>query len=455
MMRAAGNPSCLSGLMVLCRWARIAYARRVALGVLVCALVWANTAAAGPELKPQSYGYFDFPTCVRYALVHSDTFLKNRLEIQIRSIDVKDAHAQILPSISLVSRYYLARSTGEDAATAVNVSIFMTDWNPFLALIKIKAASILVDAAKLTHLDKIEENIAEMAKLFYRIHILEKLIRAQKQLVALEQDKVDYGKSRGDQGAIDPVELQIWQNKLKGQRIKVREFQNELDEKVTLLKSLMGYHPDFHLPLDTRDAANQILGGFNGRYVTFADIQGSNFGLKIVAKNEQFQSNTVTGAYVALLPRPGLLFENINNQVDRTSGFNFALGLDYTLWDGFLRVRDIKRQKIKARQIKLDRDMLSEKIYGKFKLLRGNLGISGEKESYYREQARLAELSEEKAFVNYKGGLLPYEEYVEKRIGKVEANVNAVSSSQDRVFSLVDLATLAGGLNKYNVRIRH
>jgi len=455
MTRAAGNPFSSGKVLVRYWGAKVPYARRVVLGVLVCALLWANQALAGPELKPEAYGYFDFPTCVRYALVHSELFIKNRIEIQVKSIDVKDAHSQLLPTLTVNTRFYFARAGSTGTANPINVSIYMTNWNPYLALLKIKASSIIVDAAKLTHFEKINKNIADMAKLFYRIHMLEKLIRANKQMAALERDKVDYGKSRGDQGSFDPLELQVWQSKLKGQRIKVIEMQNELDEKVTLLKALMGYHPDFYLPLDTRDAANQILTGFNGQYVTFADVQGANLELKIIAKNEQFQSNNVTAAYLALLPKPGLVFENINNQVDRTSGFNFALGLDYTLWDGFQMVRDIRRQKLKAQQLKLERDMLSQKLYGEFKKLRGNLGLSGEKESYFREQAKLAELSEEKAFLGYKGGSLPYEEYVDKRIGKVEANVNAATGSQERVISLIDMATLAGGLNRYNARIRH
>ncbi|MBI4963713.1 MAG: TolC family protein [Desulfomonile tiedjei] len=455
MMRAAGNPFSFRKVPIRYRGANNPHACLMVLGMVACALLWAIPATAGPEIKPASYGYFDFPTCVRYALVHSESFVKNRLEIQIKSIDVKDAHADILPTITVLSRYYFARATGDITSNPVNVSLYMTNWNPYLALIKMKASSILVDGAKLTHLDKINQNVGEMAKLFYRIHILERLIRANKQIEALERDKVDYGKSRAEQGAIDPLELQIWQNKLKGQRIKVSELRNEIDEKVTQLKALMGYHPDFHLPLDTRDAANQVLSGFNGRYVTFADVQGANLGLKILAKNEQFQSNNVTAAYLALLPKPGLVLENINNQVDRTSGFNFGLGLDYTLWDGFTRVRDIRRQKMKAQQIKSERELLSQKLYGNFKQLRGNLTLSGEKESYNREQAKLAELSEEKAFISYKGGSLSYEEYVEKRIGKVEASLSVVSGSQDRVFSLIELATVAGGLNRYNARIRH
>ena len=176
-----------------------------------------------------------------------------------------------------------------------------------------------------------------MAKLFYQIHTLEKSIRIRRQVLALNQDKVNYGSSRNEQGSLDPIQVRLWDNNLRGARLKLRRLDKEREQRITELKALMGYPPDFHLPLDTRDAANQILGGFNGQFVTFADVQGGNLGLKIAAKKEQVQSNLVTGSYLALVPRPTLLVEDIGNQVDRTSGFNFAVGVEYSIWDGFRR----------------------------------------------------------------------------------------------------------------------
>jgi outer membrane protein TolC len=411
-------------------------------------------AASEAKVKPEWRGYFDFPTCVRYALVHSEDFLRNRLDIQIASADLKDAHADILPTMQIVTRYYLATASNQ-LTTPLNVQLYITNWDPYLALIKIKSSSIIVDIGTITHYDKIADNISQMAKIFYRIHILEKTIRARKQIMALQQDKVSYGESRHEQGTVDPLELRLWKNNLKGERVKLKSLQTELDEKLGQLKMIMGYHPDYYLPLDTRDAANQILSGFNGQLVTFAEIQGGNMGLKILAKKEQLQSNMTTGAYLALIPKPVFVLEDVQNQVDRTSGFNLALGLDYTVWDGFKRVRDIKRQKMKAEQLRIDRDKFSQRLYNRFKHLRAELDLSGEREGFYREQTRLAELTEEKAFLQYKSGEITYEQYVEKRLEKVQAYVDSLDSLEGRVTSLIDLATIAGGLNKYNAGIRY
>ena len=92
----------------------------------------------------------------------------------------------------------------------------------------------------------------------------------------------------------------------------------------------MGYYPDRDLPLDTRDAANQVLSGFNGEFVTFADVQAVNRTLRTLAKKEQLQSNAVTAAYLSLVPKPMLVIEGLSNQPDRTSGVNVALGMTYT-----------------------------------------------------------------------------------------------------------------------------
>ena len=429
---------------------------RVALVLLACLLLLVNSASASSVCVSNTsfQGYFDFTTCVHYALVHSEIFKKNRLEIQLRSSDVKNAHAEILPTLDIRTQVYLSRASGS-GGSPLNVLFYASQFNPFLALIKIKSNEILVDIAKESHFHKIGEHVASMAKLFYSIHTLDKSIKIRKQVMALTQDKVNYGTSKNEQGTMDPIQVRIWNNNLRGTRLKLKQLDKERENKTIELKALMGYPPDLYLPLDTRDAANQILGGFNGQFITFADVQGRNLGLKISAKKEQVQSNLITGAYVALVPRPVLTIEQIDNQVDRTSGFNFALGLEYTVWDGFRRVREIKRQKIIAEQLKLDRNELSTKLYGEFKRLRNGLELSGERETLVREQAKLAELNEERALTDYKAGAITYDQYVDRRIEKVEAYLDAVNGPQERVAELIDLATLAGGLNKYNARLAY
>lgn len=409
--------------------------------------------ASEPSIKPQIYGVFDFPTCVRYAIVHSEEFTKAKIDIQIASTDLKDAHSDILPTLQILTRYYLDRATGSDG-NPFSIQLLMTNWDPYLALLKIKSNQILVDMGKLSLSRRMSENIATMGKLFYRIHLLERLIRMRRQSIALQQNKLDYAKSRAGQGSIDSLELRTIANDVRGQQIKLDSLQEEMDDRISQLKTLMGYHPDYALPLDTRDAANQILAGFNGQMVTFTQIQGQNLQLKLAAKQEQLQGNRITGSYVALIPKPLLVFENVQNQVDRSSGFNFALGLDYILWDGFKRVRDIKRQKLKAEQLKIDRRLLSEKLYGNYKRLRSQVDSTGRSNGFYSEQAKLAEMSEEKALMMYKAGDITYDMYIAKRIERVEAEVNSVNNLQNRVDALIDLATISGGLNRYNAGIR-
>ncbi|MEJ2717092.1 MAG: TolC family protein [Deltaproteobacteria bacterium] len=432
-------------------------ASRKIFGSLVCLLMCAMavSARAGGAPEPGSYGYFDFPTCVRYALVHSDEFLRNRLDIQIRSADLKDAHSELLPTVEVATRFYVARAGNEFGDNPLNVELRLKrDYNPALALFKIKSQGIMVDIGRITHFSKISQGIAHIAKAFYAIDVLKRQIRARKQMLALRREKVVYGKSRIDQGAVDPLQVRLWSNAVRGERIQLRTLEDKLETKTAELKVLMGYHPDYYLPLDTRDAANQILDGFNGRLITFADIQGSNFSLKILAKKEQLQSTKVAGAYVTLLPQPTVLMESLSGEQDRRSGFNFAVGLNYVLWDGFARVRDIKRQKMIARQTKIDRRQRSRDLYNFFRKLTSLLDLSGEREGFQREQAKLSELSEERSLLRYKSGDIPYEVYLESRISRVDANLAAMGMREARVDALIDLATLAGGLNRYNARIR-
>ncbi|MGC8658958.1 MAG: TolC family protein [Desulfomonilaceae bacterium] len=409
------------------------------------------------QIKPESYGYFDFPTCVRYALVHSNVLTKNRIDIQLASVDLKDAHSEILPTLQVNTVYYLTQTVNiyNPNATPWSVQFQMVNWNPYLAILKIKSKSIMVDIAKTSHYDKISDTTSNIAKIFYGIHLLEKSIRGSKQILALVQDKLNYARSRSDQGRLDPLELQGFQNDFRSQQIKVKSLEDELQEKISELKAIIGYQPDYFLPLDTRDAANQILNGFKSDWITFTDVQGGNLQLKISAKKEQVQSNAVTGSYVALVPQPQLVFEQDANVPNAASGLNLGIGVNYTLWDGFKRSRDIKRQKLLAQKYNLDREELSQQLYLRFKKLKNGMELATEKESLSRERSKLADLAEEKALNNYKSGLIDYGQYVDQRIKKTQAHLDVSDSFKSRVNALIDLATISGGLNKYNAAIRY
>jgi len=390
---------------------------------------------------------------VRYALVHSELFLKNRLQIQVKSADLKDAHSELLPTLQLSTRFYLDKATG-NSGSPVSVNMQIVNWSPYVALFKIKAGGIIVDMAQANHFLKISEGIAEMAKLFIKIDVLKCKIRAHRQMVALLRSKVDFGKSRKEQGAQDPLELKGWDVSVRGQLVQIKALEQEMEAASGQLKAIMGYHPDFYLPLDTRDAINQVLNGFNGHLVTFTDIQAGNLGLKILAKKEQLQSVRVEASYMLLLPQPVLMIESISNQVDRTSGFNMALGMDHILWDGFRRVRDVKRQKMLLREAHLDRTTKSEAVYNKYRTLQAGLDVAAETEAFNREQSKLAELNEERELLRYKSGNIPFHAYMEARIKRAETDVASLKALEERVASLIELATLAGGLNKYNARIK-
>ncbi|MGD9819522.1 MAG: TolC family protein, partial [Desulfomonilaceae bacterium] len=264
--------------------------------VVVFSSVRVNANTASPS-GGEPFGYFDFPTCVRYAFVHSESLVSNKLDIQVASVDLKDAQAELLPTFQLITRYYFIRTddVNNPNPSKFNVQFAMTNWNPYEALIKIRARSIFVDIAKLAHFDKISDNVANMAKLFYAINNLQSNIKGQKQILAIYNNKVNFGKSKFEQGNLDSFTLQSWTNSLRAQQLKIKSLERELEQKLSMLKTLMGYHPDYYLPLDTRDAANQILNGFNGKWLTFADIQGRNIKLKMAAKKEQAQSVMVTG----------------------------------------------------------------------------------------------------------------------------------------------------------------
>lgn len=426
-------------------------------GLLLLCLFAPGPSLSGDEpapqkIRPQSYGYFDFPTCVRFAVSHSEELLKNRLEIQIRSADLKDAHAEILPSIIVGTSYYWDRaaSTTNPNANPFTVRVYMGAWNPYLAIGKIKARGILVDIAKDAHAEKIAGGVAKVAKLFFAVYSAEQEIKARRHILALRKRSLQYWETLRKQDRISDVELKARRHNVDKMRLRIKYLEQKRKYLIADLKLAIGYHPDYHLPLDTRDAPNQILAGFQGDLVTFSDIQARNLNLRMLAKREQLQSSLVTGAYVELLPRPMLTMESLTNEVDRSNGLNFGFGLHYNIWDGFKRIRNIRRQKLELRKLHLDRNMLSKQLYNQYRKLHTKLEMSGEQERLYLEAVRLAEYQAEQAYSQYTAGKSDYPSYIRAVISKLNSKMEGLNLLEQRVTALIDLATLAGGLDNYN-----
>ena len=136
---------------------------------------------------------------------------------------------------------------------------------------------------------------------------------------------------------------------------------------------------------------------------------------------------------------------------------------------------------MKAEQAKIERGERSTDLYSKFKSLLGSLQMCSAKDSFVREKIAVSELNEEKAFLLYKQGNtsgqsftrgpgrmpgnsqardqgLPtdlYGYYLDRRVDTTEAQLDSITNVQDRVVALIDLASLAGGLERYNARIRY
>lgn len=190
--------------------------------------------------------------------------------------------------------------------------------------------------------------------------------------------------------------------------------------------------------------------------------------MKILAKKEQLESSFVSACYVAILPQPLVIFQDISNEVDRTSGLNFLLGFKYNLWDGFKGVRRIKRQKMEARQAKIEREEQSRELYEAYRKLRATLEMVDRQEALVREQKGVARATTKQMkelarmfpqIPPLKPGespdSLPRARVLDSELKELESKLKSVEAWQSRASALVELATLAGGLNKYNARIRH
>ena len=110
---------------------------------------------------------------------------------------------------------------------------------------------------------------------------------------------------------------------------------------------------------------------------------------------------------------------------------------------------------MKYRKAKIDRRKRSRELYMAYRDLIGTLQLHSEHEAILRERTKLRELDEERAYMNYKSGVIPYADYVQYRIANIKSSIALTQVLSKRVFATIDLATLAGGLSRYHAQLKY
>lgn len=234
--------------------------------------------AALPNLyDPQKR--FSFEDCVFLTIQQSPQLVNSAVEIEIKRLAQTDAVWKFLPEprMSLIvsnnlTRYNMdTRDTPSDyGRTRVRVGFYAKFPNPVQAYFEHQVQKAMVNMAISTHRKAVGMAISEIAQAYLKLQAQQNIVNAQKELLPLGKELVDYWKQVENVEGRQGVALNAAMQHQRELELELEQSRMQETMQRTQLKILAGVEPHQRLEVDTR-SADTILQGFDGRRLTWEE----------------------------------------------------------------------------------------------------------------------------------------------------------------------------------------
>ncbi len=222
---------------------------------------------------------FSFEDCVFLTIQQSPALVNSAVNIEIKRLAQTDAVWKYLPEPHMsftvsnnLTRYNMDnKDTPSDyGQTRMRVGFYAAFPNPMATYFEHKVQTAMVNLAISTHRKAVGKAISKIGEAYLQLQAQQKIVEAQKELLPLGKELVDYWKKvesvDGRQGVSLNLAIQHQRElELKLEQTRMREVIQR-----TQLKILAGVEPQQRLEVDTK-SADTVLAGFDGRKLTWEE----------------------------------------------------------------------------------------------------------------------------------------------------------------------------------------
>jgi outer membrane protein TolC len=424
------------------------------LGILPFLMGWpgdARGAAEGPAAPAEaSPGPMNFDQCVRLALRQSPFFTKSSLEIEVRRMNAADSRSEFFPSLSFSSRYYLAQPKNPNVDDPTNYVIALStgDYNPIVAMLSLKVNKIIIKIATLAHMKVIAGGIERLGKAFLEMDALERLARLQGIKKELTRENLRYAKERQRLGEITSMEVDIASQEAEVAAAEQETLAATQAKVQEALRRFLALKPDQPLRLDLKEARRQVLGDFDPAKASREKGEDLAFELRIKKLTKELQSWNVTLAKMKFLPNFNLAAQTPDplNQNTNQAGMFFSVGLNFPIFDGFKRMRNITRQKTILKQFDSEEQVTATEFTSKWREAEGDYRQAATELRVAKAQAELTRLKERQGETLYRTGEKDFSVFMAARLAQIKAEMAAVKTALEADVAALDLRHLSGEL---------
>ena len=401
----------------------------------------------------------DFNECVRLALVQSPMLVKSALEIESKRLDVQDAWATFIPTISINTTYWFSQPQNSDGTTNKPYTIsFSTDqWNPLVSGFDVKAKGEMASMAILGHLKVIGEGLFRLASDFLQLSAIDEQKAVVRQKMDLAKSNLEFFKTRLGLGQATQLDVRIAETKIKMAKAEDDKVESSRAMVMDDVKFLLGIPFINKLDVNVEAAKKQIMGNFTVADVTDEKVRAHSFELRIAEYEKSLQRKNIGLSYVKLLPTFGFTFQTVSafssttNSSTSNSGFYFYPGLNINMpLDYWTKGRDIARQYKKLDQAFAATKAKEFELMASVQKSMTDYQSTNSDLSLESSRMELAKLQSDQTEYRYKTGQTDYDKFVADRAAYFDAWQKMLLAQVKRDVALLTLKNLSGDLeNQY------
>jgi len=391
----------------------------------------------------------DFDDLVRLALRRSPFFNKSHLEIKVRRMDEADSKSDLLPSIFFISRYYPSQPSNPSVTDPQTYYVAFTtgDYNPVMAYLSLKARKVVTEIARQAHLKVMSKGIETLGKSFLELHGMNRLVELQSTYVELARENLRSARERQKLGQVVPMEVEIISQEeavARAHRAALLATKERIEEG---LRKFLDLEPGQPLRLDLTNARRQVLGDFEPAEASLEEAQKRDFDVRIKQLSQELQTWNVALAKMKFMPSFTVVLQTpdpVSSNINR--GTFFSLGLNFPIFEGFKRVRNIKRQKMVLQQFESEESVKAHELLQDWRDVEDDLRTAATEMQLAQAQADLARLKMKQAETYYRTGELDFAAFMQARREYVEGQIKVARKSMEYDLAAVELRSLTRDL---------
>ena len=391
----------------------------------------------------------DFKTCAIVGLQRTPELQRGRMEIDIRRLDEDDSRWSYVPSLRLSSHYYFAENE-------VDISFNAANYRPWESYYSLQARQLITQIVILNHVKATSKALLKLAGTLLEFVTLSDIDEQYQEIVGLYEKKLKYVEKRRQIESVASVELEIEKQTLDYVLAEKEGNSVQCEALINGLCIAMNLPEPGIFSLERGAVLSQVLG--SEEIPERLDIPPPDQSLdqQIMARKLLLQEKNILLAYSKYMPDLSLGVRSpdvLNVSIDENNDYFFYVGMDLTLWDGKKRSRDITRQELLLRQLRLETHEIENNDSIKWLQASQQFSIARTEYNVAQSVVKLRILELKKKEFDYNKGAIRLPQLLDHQVEIHREKINATRKKLELQKALLQIRSLSGQLLRDTVHV--